>query len=175
LVEAERSGDSNQLVIRVADTGPGVILAMRDRLFEPFATTKDSGMGLGLRLGLQNILLTRDCSAERNEFELSVPLARMPVLDSRRTASPSRLSFTRLVPSKIASKFRRFRGNSGVKINRLDAQRFESVRSTAPRTPDAWVTSAPSASARTTADSTLRAREVVVSEGSRAGHCQQSP
>jgi signal transduction histidine kinase len=53
LVEAERSGASNQLVIRVADTGPGVVLAMRDRLFEPFATTKDSGMGLGLFLSAE--------------------------------------------------------------------------------------------------------------------------
>lgn len=53
LVEAERSGASNQLVIRVADTGPGVVLAMRDRLFEPFATTKGSGMGLGLFLSAE--------------------------------------------------------------------------------------------------------------------------
>jgi len=45
------------------------------------------------------------------------------------------------------------------------------ARSGAPALP----ASPPSASARTPADSTLRAREVVVSEGSRAGHCQQSP
>jgi signal transduction histidine kinase len=38
--------------IEVEDDGPGVAAAMRDRLFEPFATTKDVGEGTGLGLAV---------------------------------------------------------------------------------------------------------------------------
>jgi nitrogen-specific signal transduction histidine kinase len=34
----------------VRDRGPGVPVAIRDRLFTPFATTKVDGIGLGLAL-----------------------------------------------------------------------------------------------------------------------------
>ena len=36
--------------VRVSDNGPGVDPALRDRLFEPFVTSKRSGQGLGLAL-----------------------------------------------------------------------------------------------------------------------------
>jgi len=34
--------------IEVADTGPGVLASERDRIFNPFYTTKAEGTGLGL-------------------------------------------------------------------------------------------------------------------------------
>lgn len=37
-------------ILDVTDTGPGIPTAMRGRLFEPFATGKQDGMGLGLVL-----------------------------------------------------------------------------------------------------------------------------
>lgn len=37
-----------QLEVRIGDNGPGVERAVADRLFEPFATTKTGGMGIGL-------------------------------------------------------------------------------------------------------------------------------
>lgn len=43
-----RNGDF--AVLDVADNGPGVAPELRDRLFTPFTTTKNNGMGLGLAL-----------------------------------------------------------------------------------------------------------------------------
>lgn len=36
--------------IAVSDTGPGIAEAVADRLFQPFVTTKDGGMGVGLSI-----------------------------------------------------------------------------------------------------------------------------
>jgi two-component system sensor kinase FixL len=36
--------------VTVADTGPGIAPALADRLFQPFVTTKPTGMGLGLSI-----------------------------------------------------------------------------------------------------------------------------
>ncbi len=44
--EARRAGD--KVVIRLADSGPGVPLEVRARLFEPFVTGRAGGTGLGL-------------------------------------------------------------------------------------------------------------------------------
>ena len=47
---AAHSRDRRWVVIRVRDTGPGVAADVRDRLFEPGATTKPGGWGVGLTL-----------------------------------------------------------------------------------------------------------------------------
>ena len=40
--------DAGRLIIHVADTGQGVAPEFRVQLFEPFASTRHGGMGLGL-------------------------------------------------------------------------------------------------------------------------------
>ena len=42
--------DDNIVEIRVADTGPGLSPEVRAKLFEPFVTTKASGLGVGLSI-----------------------------------------------------------------------------------------------------------------------------
>lgn len=61
-MDAMEGGDRRELTIRVApaddrmvrisvaDSGPGVSPAVRERLFQPFVTTKASGMGVGLSI-----------------------------------------------------------------------------------------------------------------------------
>ncbi len=42
--------DERTLMIRISDTGPGIPRKERDRIFDPFYTTKTSGTGLGLAI-----------------------------------------------------------------------------------------------------------------------------
>jgi Signal transduction histidine kinase len=49
-IEAARSGDA--ILVSVIDGGPGVPDSVRDRIFEPFVTTKDRGEGIGLGLSI---------------------------------------------------------------------------------------------------------------------------
>jgi signal transduction histidine kinase len=49
--------DGENIVVRVADTGPGIPPEIRDRLFQPFASAgKKNGTGLGLALARQTVL-----------------------------------------------------------------------------------------------------------------------
>jgi two-component system sporulation sensor kinase A len=42
--------DETQVGVRFTDTGPGINPEIMPHLFEPFTTTKDSGIGLGLSI-----------------------------------------------------------------------------------------------------------------------------
>jgi PAS domain S-box-containing protein len=48
-ISTRRTG-SGEIEVAIADSGPGLSEAMKARLFQPFNTTKESGMGLGLSL-----------------------------------------------------------------------------------------------------------------------------
>jgi two-component system sensor kinase FixL len=47
---AARSLSAGWLQISIADSGPGMAASMADRIFEPFATTKATGTGMGLAM-----------------------------------------------------------------------------------------------------------------------------
>ncbi len=65
-VRAERAGDD--VALEVEDTGPGLPEEVRQRLFEPFFTTREKGSGLGLAIVQQ----TAETNAGRVEVE-SIP------------------------------------------------------------------------------------------------------
>ncbi len=44
------SGEDGTAVIEIADQGPGIAAEVRDRLFDPFTSTKAEGMGMGLNI-----------------------------------------------------------------------------------------------------------------------------
>ncbi len=80
--------DNEQVTIRVKDNGAGVPEAMRDKLFEPFSSTKGEGLGLGLFLARD---LTRQMggSIELEEveqgasFRLNFPIKPTPSFSGR--------------------------------------------------------------------------------------------
>jgi two-component system, LuxR family, sensor kinase FixL len=45
-----RAGEGEEVLIAVDDSGPGIAPGIKERLFDPFVTSKISGMGLGLSL-----------------------------------------------------------------------------------------------------------------------------
>jgi two-component system NtrC family sensor kinase len=49
-IESKLSDDSRNVVISFADTGPGIPESCREKIFDPFYTTKEHGTGLGLSI-----------------------------------------------------------------------------------------------------------------------------
>ena len=60
-IDIDAMAHGNKVFIRIRDNGPGVPEEARSRIFEPFYTTKKSGLGLGLGLTISDRIL-RDMS-----------------------------------------------------------------------------------------------------------------
>jgi two-component system nitrogen regulation sensor histidine kinase GlnL len=68
-----------QLEVQIIDNGPGLHPAVADRLFEPFATTKAGGMGLGLTvaadiIGRHDGRIEVESAPGRTAFKILLPL-----------------------------------------------------------------------------------------------------
>jgi signal transduction histidine kinase len=83
MIEVSLEGDATTgFTLRVSDTGPGLPASLAGRLFAPFATTKETGMGLGLSICKRIVeghggTITAGNGPERGAvFTVRLPLAR---------------------------------------------------------------------------------------------------
>lgn len=87
LIVRTMQGEPGQLVIEVADTGPGISEDIAAHLFQPFITSKTSGMGIGLSICKRIVEAHRGViSASPNEsggttFRFSLPIAEEEATD----------------------------------------------------------------------------------------------
>lgn len=81
-ISVRREHERGVLVVR--DSGPGIAADMLPRVFEPFFSTRDAGLGLGLSLsetlaaGMGGALSARQADSRGAEFRLELPLAQAP-------------------------------------------------------------------------------------------------
>jgi signal transduction histidine kinase len=84
-VDVTARRDHHRVVVGIADNGPGIPADIRERVFDPFVTTKPVGKGTGLGLDIVRRLVNHnDAEIEfesapgRTEFRILLPLADIP-------------------------------------------------------------------------------------------------
>jgi signal transduction histidine kinase len=80
-----REKDGQEIVVSVSDSGPGLDPATVDRIFEPFYSTKEGGVGIGLSICRSIIeahegkIWARQNNAPGSAFQFTLPIANTPV------------------------------------------------------------------------------------------------
>jgi len=81
-VDVSAHRQDSVVLVRVVDDGPGIPAAIRDRIFDPFFSTKPVGAGMGLGLDIARRLVVRhsgqielDSKPGRTEFVITLPVA----------------------------------------------------------------------------------------------------
>ena len=91
-----REKDGRNILVSVFDSGPGLDPATVDRIFEPFYSTKQGGMGKGLSI-CRSIIEVHEGKiwAQQNNprgstFQFTLPVANMPIETSGHSANAAR-------------------------------------------------------------------------------------
>ena len=72
-------GDKYAVIVTIADDGPGIPAELREKIFEPYFTTKEKGSGLGLAIVKHNIeiyggsVCAESGLAKGSKFVLNMP------------------------------------------------------------------------------------------------------
>jgi PAS domain S-box-containing protein len=82
LAEVADAVPGDYVQMAVSDTGPGIVPEIRDRIFDPYFTTKEQGKGTGLGLAIVHGIVTgcggfitcRSVLGEGSEFAVFLPL-----------------------------------------------------------------------------------------------------
>lgn len=90
-LETSHDVTTDEVVVRVRDTGSGIPATAIDRVFDPFFTTKDSGQGTGLGLSIAYGIITKhggDIDVESTVGQGSCFTVRLPVAHESPVESP---------------------------------------------------------------------------------------
>jgi signal transduction histidine kinase len=74
------SAENDRMIVSVFDSGPGVPLQIRDKIFDPYFTTRPEGTGIGLSLSHRIItdhggsLTVSDSDLGGAEFRIEIPI-----------------------------------------------------------------------------------------------------
>lgn len=74
--------DNNQIKISIKDNGPGIPEAIKDKIFQPFFTTKPNGQGTGLGLSLSYDIVKAhggELTVDNNKDEGSIFIIELPL------------------------------------------------------------------------------------------------
>jgi signal transduction histidine kinase len=95
LAGAEREADNRQMVVvRIANTGPAMPEHVKQRIFEPFFSTKEDGTGLGLCIAASIMaqhggrLVLEASTPELTMFAVWIPVAKATHTDSQSPLPP---------------------------------------------------------------------------------------
>jgi signal transduction histidine kinase len=85
LIVAQHTGSPDQVVIHIADDGPGIPPDIRDRIFDPGVSTKSGGWGVGLSLTRRIVehlhggrVTVRARRSRGTVFDVTLPVAGRP-------------------------------------------------------------------------------------------------
>ena len=111
-VHSSRENGRNGVELRLADTGPGVPDELREEIFNPFVTTKKTGVGLGLSIvskivdGHHGSIRVKNAKEGGAVFTLFFPIEETsePLLVEERASRPSSRAGTPGAPPEPTTK-----------------------------------------------------------------------
>ena len=88
--------EGESLILRVADNGPGISPELLGKIWDPFFTTKEEGVGTGLGLSVAHTIVTEHGGAvdvrselgEGTEFTVRLPTVSGPIVEEVAAAPP---------------------------------------------------------------------------------------